>query len=164
MPAAVNDAHESSAGHLPNSLTEKLDTPPTTPRAEDGRTNGNGDARRDTENVGKEEDTGSDAADSEDGEDDAGEEAIHGHDHEDDGEEDEEDEEEEEGEEENEEEYGDEDDDDDEEEGEPSLKYERMSGSVNDLFKKDSVSALAVSNKCLVCPSSKRQSVYQISL
>jgi vacuolar protein sorting-associated protein 41 len=164
MPAAVSDAHESSAGHLHNSLTEKLDTPPTTPRAEDGRTNGNGDARREIENVG-EEDTGSGEADSEDGDDDLGEEAIHvhgGHDHEDDGEEDEEDEEEDE--EENEEEYEDEDEDNEEEEGEPSLKYERMSGSVNDLFKKDSVSALAVSNKCLVCPSSKCQSVYQISL
>ena len=37
--------------------------------------------------------------------------------------------------------------DDDEE---PSLKYERITGAVPDLLKKDSASALAVSNKLLV--------------
>ena len=41
--------------------------------------------------------------------------------------------------------------DDDEE---PSLKYERITGAVPDLLKKDSASALAVSNKLLVIPSS----------
>ncbi|KAG2086160.1 uncharacterized protein F5147DRAFT_729267 [Suillus discolor] len=43
----------------------------------------------------------------------------------------------------------DEDDYEDEEEDEPTLKYERMGGAVNDLLKKDSASALAVSNKLL---------------
>ncbi|KAG2030660.1 hypothetical protein BDR03DRAFT_177621 [Suillus americanus] len=37
----------------------------------------------------------------------------------------------------------------DEEEDEPTLKYERMSGAINDLLKKDSASALAVSNNLL---------------
>ncbi|OAX39598.1 vacuolar protein sorting-associated protein 41 [Rhizopogon vinicolor AM-OR11-026] len=41
------------------------------------------------------------------------------------------------------------DEDGDEEEDEPTLKYERMSGPINDLLKKDSASALAVSNKLL---------------
>ena len=54
------------------------------------------------------------------------------------------DEEEEEGEEEESEEEEDEDDE------EPSLKYERITGAVPDLLKKDSASALAVSNKLLV--------------
>jgi hypothetical protein len=40
-----------------------------------------------------------------------------------------------------------EDDDDDEE---PALKYERIGGSVGDLLKKDSASALAISNKLMV--------------
>ncbi|KAF8555539.1 vacuolar protein sorting-associated protein 41 [Imleria badia] len=61
--------------------------------------------------------------------------------HDDDGGEEEEDEEDEE--------EDDADADEDEEEEEPSLKYERMGGPVNDLLKKDSASALAVSNKCL---------------
>ncbi|KAG1743621.1 uncharacterized protein EDB91DRAFT_1125116 [Suillus paluster] len=42
-----------------------------------------------------------------------------------------------------------EDDYEDEEEDEPTLKYERMGGAINDLLKKDSASALAVSNKLL---------------
>ncbi|KAG1877406.1 hypothetical protein F4604DRAFT_1757258 [Suillus subluteus] len=42
-----------------------------------------------------------------------------------------------------------EDDYEDEEEDEPTLKYERMSGAINDLLKKDSASALAVSNNLL---------------
>lgn len=41
-----------------------------------------------------------------------------------------------------------------EEDEEPSLKYERITGAVPDLLKKDSASALAVSNKLLVIPSS----------
>lgn len=49
--------------------------------------------------------------------------------------------------EEREEEESEEEEEDDEE---PSLKYERMTGAVPDLLKKDSASALAVSNKLLV--------------
>ncbi|TFY77062.1 hypothetical protein EWM64_g6951 [Hericium alpestre] len=57
-----------------------------------------------------------------------------------------------ESEEEKEEEEGEEDDDEDEDEDEdeePALKYERLGGSVQDLFRKDSASALAISNKLL---------------
>ena len=54
-------------------------------------------------------------------------------------------------EEEREEEESEEEDEDDEE---PSLKYERIAGDVPDLLKKDSASALAVSNKLLVISSS----------
>ncbi|KAI0684181.1 vacuolar protein sorting-associated protein 41 [Cytidiella melzeri] len=43
-----------------------------------------------------------------------------------------------------------EDDDDDDEDEEPTLKYERLGGSVHDLLQKDSASALAYSNKRLV--------------
>jgi hypothetical protein len=57
--------------------------------------------------------------------------------------------EEEEGEEEEGEESEEEEDDE-----EPSLKYERIAGAVPDLLKKDSASALAVSNKLLVISSS----------
>lgn len=46
-------------------------------------------------------------------------------------------------------EYEDEDEDEDEDE-EPALKYERFSGAFQDLLKKDSSSALVVSNKHLV--------------
>jgi len=45
-------------------------------------------------------------------------------------------------------------DDEEEDDEEPSLKYERLIGAVPDLLKKDSASALAVSNKLLVIPSS----------
>ncbi|KIJ13328.1 hypothetical protein PAXINDRAFT_81370 [Paxillus involutus ATCC 200175] len=41
----------------------------------------------------------------------------------------------------------DEEDEDEEEDEEPALKYERMGGAINDLLKKDSVSALAIINK-----------------
>jgi hypothetical protein len=44
--------------------------------------------------------------------------------------------------------------DEDEEDEEPALKYERIGGSFPDLFKKDSASAMAVSNKLLVIPCS----------
>ena len=44
-----------------------------------------------------------------------------------------------------------EDDDDEEEEEEPALKYDRITGSIPDLFKKDSASALSVSNNFMVC-------------
>ena len=47
----------------------------------------------------------------------------------------------------NEEDEGDEDEDEDEE---PTLKYERFGGAFQDLLKKDSASALVVSNKFLV--------------
>ena len=56
--------------------------------------------------------------------------------------------EEEEGEEEEEEESEEEEEEEDDEE--PSLKYERITGDVPDLLKKDPASALAVSNKLLV--------------
>ena len=39
---------------------------------------------------------------------------------------------------------------DEEDDDEPALKYVRMGGSIQDLFKKDSASALAISNKLLV--------------
>ena len=43
-----------------------------------------------------------------------------------------------------------EEDDEEEDDEEPSLKYQRITGAVPDLLKKDSASALAVSNKLLV--------------
>jgi len=46
-------------------------------------------------------------------------------------------------------EHGDEDSDEDEDE-EPALKYERIGGALPDLLKKDSASALAISNNLLV--------------
>jgi len=42
-------------------------------------------------------------------------------------------------------------DEDDEDDEEPALKYERIGGSLNDLLKKDSASALAISNRLMVC-------------
>jgi vacuolar protein sorting-associated protein 41 len=44
----------------------------------------------------------------------------------------------------------DEEDEDEDEDEEPALKYERIGGSVSDLLKKDSASALAISNKIMV--------------
>ncbi|KAF8165888.1 vacuolar assembling protein VPS41 [Crassisporium funariophilum] len=44
---------------------------------------------------------------------------------------------------------GEEEEDDEDDDEEPSLKYERITGAVPDLLKKDSASALAVSNKLL---------------
>ncbi|KAI0053795.1 vacuolar assembling protein VPS41 [Auriscalpium vulgare] len=41
------------------------------------------------------------------------------------------------------------DEDEDDEDDEPALKYERIGGSLPDLFKKDSASALAISNKLM---------------
>lgn len=147
MPAVTIDVDGSSNGRSPESVTEKLDDSRAAPSniAEDSRTNGNGSARQGSEGDASEGDTGTEEEESEDGEDDAREKSLDvgvGHDQGDDG-----------GEEEDEEE--DDDDDDDDEEEEPFLKYERMGGAVNDLLKKDSASALAVSNKCLVCPLSK---------
>lgn len=40
--------------------------------------------------------------------------------------------------------------DEDEEDEEPALKYERLAGSVPDLFLKDSASSLAVTDKLIV--------------
>jgi len=42
------------------------------------------------------------------------------------------------------------DDDDDDDDDEPALKYERITGAIPDLLKKDSASALAVSLKFMV--------------
>lgn len=42
-------------------------------------------------------------------------------------------------------------DDDEDDDEEPTLKYDRLGGSVHDLLHKDSASALAYSNKKLVC-------------
>ena len=158
MPAVISNADESSAGHSPQPVTEKLDDQRATPDnvAKVSRTNGN--VRRGSEKDESEGDADTEEEAEDDGEDDAKEETLDvkvGHDHDEDGgeEEDEEEENEEDGE-----------DDDDEEEEEPSLKYERMGGAINDLLKKDSASALAVSNKCLVCPLSNYQLVYWTSL
>ena len=49
-----------------------------------------------------------------------------------------------------EEESEEEEEEEEEDDEEPSLKYERMTGAVPDILKKDSASALAVSNKLLV--------------
>ena len=43
-----------------------------------------------------------------------------------------------------------EDESEEEEDEEPALKYERIGGSVGDLLKKDSASALAISNRLMV--------------
>ncbi len=40
--------------------------------------------------------------------------------------------------------------DDEDDDEEPALKYERIGGSVPDLFRKDSASSLAVANKLMV--------------
>ena len=49
---------------------------------------------------------------------------------------------------------GEDEEDEDAEDEEPALKYERIGGALTDLLKKDSASALAISNKLLVnCPS-----------
>lgn len=45
---------------------------------------------------------------------------------------------------------GDEDESDDDDDEEPALKYERIGGSLGDLFKKDSGSALTIVNKIMV--------------
>lgn len=143
MPALVINVDEPSAVHSLQPVTEKLDNSRAELDhcAEDGRTNGNGNARQESE-----EDESEDA-DSEEGEseDVVKEESVDvevGQDHDNNG-----------GEEEDEDEENDVDgeEEDDEEEEEPSLKYERMGGAINDLLKKDSASALTVSNKCLVC-------------
>lgn len=48
----------------------------------------------------------------------------------------------------------DEEENEDEDEDEPSLKYQRITGAIPDLLKKDSASALAISNKMMVIPIS----------
>ena len=50
-----------------------------------------------------------------------------------------------------EEEDNDDDEDDEDDDEEPALKYERITGAIPDLLKKDSASALAVSLKFMVC-------------
>ena len=52
-----------------------------------------------------------------------------------------------------EEEDNDDDEDDEDDDEEPALKYERITGAIPDLLKKDSASALAVSLKFMVCPN-----------
>jgi vacuolar protein sorting-associated protein 41 len=49
------------------------------------------------------------------------------------------------------EEEDEEEDEDEDEDEEPTLKYERLGGSVHDLLQKDSAAALVYSNKRLVC-------------
>ncbi|KAF8432996.1 hypothetical protein L210DRAFT_3557295 [Boletus edulis BED1] len=141
MPAVVIDANEPSSVHSSPSVTKKLDDSRAAPGngAEDGRTNGNGNAMEESEEDESEGDADTEEGESVDGEEEKSSDVGHDDDN---------------GEDEDEEEDDDEDDDeDDEEEGEeeeePALKYERMGGPVNDLLKKDSASALAVSNKCL---------------
>lgn len=73
--------------------------------------------------------------------------AVDNHDTIEDGDEDQDD-----GDEEDDEDDEDEDEDDDDDD-EPALKYERIGGSVQDLFKKDSASAIAVSPTRIVRPS-----------
>ncbi|KAG5644802.1 hypothetical protein DXG03_007624 [Asterophora parasitica] len=65
------------------------------------------------------------------------------------GDNDEDDEDEDEEDEEDEEEEEEEDEEEDEDDDEPALKYERIGGSVPDLLKKDTASALAVANKIM---------------
>ena len=43
-----------------------------------------------------------------------------------------------------------EDEDDDDDDDEPALKYERIGGSIPDLLKKDTASALSIANKLMV--------------
>jgi len=59
---------------------------------------------------------------------------------------------EDEGEDEEEDEGDGEDDEAEDDDDEPALKYERITGTIPDLLKKDSASALAVSNKTMVHP------------
>lgn len=47
-------------------------------------------------------------------------------------------------------EESDDEEDDEQDEDEPSLKYQRISGEIPELLKKDSASALAISNKSMV--------------
>ncbi|KAH0840325.1 hypothetical protein J3R83DRAFT_1341 [Lanmaoa asiatica] len=156
MLAVISGADESSAGYLPQSVIEKLDDLRATPGgvAEDSRTNGNGNARKESEADESEADADTeDDGESEDGEDDAkGTLDVNvGYGYDDNGGEDEEEENED-------------DDDDDEEEEEPSLKYERIGGAINDLLKKDSASALVVSNKCLAGERIKSFKPHQASV
>lgn len=67
-------------------------------------------------------------------------------------EEEEEEEEEDEDEEDEDDEYEEEDEEeDDEDDEEPALKYERITGAIPELLKKDSASALAISHSMMVC-------------
>ncbi|KAG9317886.1 vacuolar protein sorting-associated protein 41 [Chiua virens] len=147
MLASASGTDKSSADTSSQSVSEKLDDSRAARSnvTEGVPTNGNGNARQD--NAAEESEGGTDTGEggSEDEDDDANERSMDvevGNDHGNGGEE---------GDEGNEED-GDGDDDDEEEEEEdeePSLKYERMGGAVNDLLKKDSASALAVSGKYL---------------
>jgi hypothetical protein len=122
MPLSLNGAHHSTNGNTKAEL-RRINSSNDDKNASDAGSVDPGNASHESESGVDESETGE----------------------EDDDEEEEEDEEE--GDEEDEEV---EDDYEDEEEDEPTLKYERMSGPINDLLKKDSVSALAVSNNLLV--------------
>ncbi|KIJ69735.1 hypothetical protein HYDPIDRAFT_120723 [Hydnomerulius pinastri MD-312] len=106
----------------------------------EGRTNGNASLGQESDSADDDEigeDGGSESEDSEAVAKDDGVEASESG------------EEEEDADDEVEEENEDDDDDDDDDDDEPALKYERMGGATNDLLKKDSVSALAISNKLM---------------
>jgi hypothetical protein len=62
------------------------------------------------------------------------------------------------------EEEDEEDDDDDDDDDEPALKYERFGGAFQDLLKKDSASALAVSTRFLVRDATSRVAISADSL
>ncbi|KAG2130198.1 uncharacterized protein EDB93DRAFT_1095067 [Suillus bovinus] len=115
----------------------------TRPSSSDVLPNGsNPSESADPENAAHESGSGEDESESREEDDDDGDdddEEVEDDDEEVEGEEDEGEGDEEEGE----DEY------EDEEEDEPTLKYERMGGAINDLLKKDSASALAVSNNLL---------------
>ncbi|KAG2069002.1 vacuolar protein sorting-associated protein 41 [Suillus decipiens] len=121
MPSSLNGAHHSTNGNTKGELQH------TNSYDDDKNASDTGDV--DSENAAHESDSGEDESESGDEDDDE-----EGEENEGEGEE---------------EEDECEDDYEDEEDEEPTLKYERMSGAINDLLKKDSASALAVSNNLL---------------
>lgn len=129
MPSSLNGVHHSTNGNTKAELRR------TNQYSDDKNASDTGYV--DSENAAHGSESGLDESDS--GEEDDDEEG-----------------EEDDGEGEGEEEEGD-DDYEDEEEDEPTLKYERMGGAINDLLKKDSASALAVSNNLLVKLSFERE-------
>ncbi|KAI0265207.1 vacuolar assembling protein VPS41 [Gloeopeniophorella convolvens] len=125
QPAAIaEDTTSTSEGHEPNGTAAAAATPPRISAEAEISDEKEGDTSDQAE---------SGAPEAEDEEEDGSEEDVDG-DEEDEGE-------------------GDEDEEDDEDEDEPALKYERLGGALQDLFKKDSASALAVSNKLLALGS-----------
>ena len=57
---------------------------------------------------------------------------------------------------------GDSEDEEEDDDEEPALKYERIGGALNDLLKKDSASALAISNRLMVSTTYTTQTKYPI--